>query len=624
MQITQFVVGASYAFLHLFVAYQIPVGVPYLFHLGGVASKIVSEAPTEITSTIASAITSGADYRAWLKKVALRGAGYEGLAENVLNEKGKPFGVDAVHIIGDAIRREETRYRDELQWVHCLDTSGQVFAILLNCLYLAPLTWLFLQFFITSYLKQVERRRSRSASDAAIAARNSFLDASKGVSRRLSQAVQEMHSVSEDIGDDADYADGDEIKRDLKETVEQAKIVIKSGEENIRQTLQNSGLNPESVKQEFQRDMEAARRTLQNTLDQVKEVAGKASDAEITEKVVAKAQAIKDSAAEGIEQAVDTVKSVAAEAAKQIEPTINSTSETAGSLTEYASSTVSTAAEKVVELKEEVVEAVKGATGQEPDEMSETKTAADDANEDATSHTQNAGNGTAEADVTNEDAAPQAQEPAEDATEKPEEHTSDPSHSFVEVTAEDLQSKTDDLPKDDEENLEQSATSVEAEEQSEVEKSQSEPSLKAPNGNGTGVDEASGSSLNEKETPDESEEATSAAEKKEEDKIIDESQAVRDEDVDASVETNGEATTKHEAETETETATSAEDAGIGDKPSFADMVKKENDEEEREDKDEAEVKKEDEGGVEVKKEDEDEAEVKKEDDGDKDKEGWGI
>src|SRR6202008_1444151 len=114
--------------------------------------------------------------------------------------------------------------------VYCLDTSGQVFAILLNCVYLLPLTYLFLQFFITAYLKQVERRRSRSASDAAIAARKSFIDASRGVSRRLSQAVEEMHSVAEDIGEDTVFVDGDEVKREMKETAEQAKNAIRQGE----------------------------------------------------------------------------------------------------------------------------------------------------------------------------------------------------------------------------------------------------------------------------------------------------------------------------------------------------------------------------------------------------------
>src|SRR6201999_255213 len=138
---------------------------------GEAASQVVSETPTEVASSVATAISTAANYGAWLKKAVLRGAGYEGLAENVLNERGKPFGVDALHIAEDVVRREETRYRDELQWVYCLDTSGEVFAILLNCMYLLPLTWLFLQFFISAYLKQVERRRSRSASDAAIAAR---------------------------------------------------------------------------------------------------------------------------------------------------------------------------------------------------------------------------------------------------------------------------------------------------------------------------------------------------------------------------------------------------------------------------------------------------------------------
>ena len=59
---------------------------------------------------------------------------------NVRNDEGATFGADAVHAAESEKSQEEIRYRMEYQTIHCLDTSGQVFAILLNVLYLAPLT----------------------------------------------------------------------------------------------------------------------------------------------------------------------------------------------------------------------------------------------------------------------------------------------------------------------------------------------------------------------------------------------------------------------------------------------------------------------------------------------------
>ena len=195
LQITQFVLGASYAFLHLFVAYQIPVSVPYLYHLGEAAASATEDLSSAMSAATATA-TAGAG--AWLKKAALRAAGQEGLAQNVLNEQGQAFGIDAIHAAQDFQSRTETRYRNEVQWVHCLDTSGQVFAILLNCFYLAPLTFLFVKFFITAYTKRQERRRSSITSETARQAAFAGKDALKGVGRQLSEVANEGVMDEED------------------------------------------------------------------------------------------------------------------------------------------------------------------------------------------------------------------------------------------------------------------------------------------------------------------------------------------------------------------------------------------------------------------------------------------
>lgn len=77
---------------HLFIAYSVPVSVPYSFD----PSSGISAATSSATSAFASA-TATAGIGSWLKKVALRAAGEEGLAENVRNLAGETFGIDAVH-----------------------------------------------------------------------------------------------------------------------------------------------------------------------------------------------------------------------------------------------------------------------------------------------------------------------------------------------------------------------------------------------------------------------------------------------------------------------------------------------------------------------------------------------
>lgn len=213
MQITQFVVGASYAFLHLFVKYQIPVSVPYLYH---VAPKIASMVASDASSVASVAVASATiDPLAFWKKFALRAAGYEGLAENV-GVRPPALSNNAPPVIPQQyLQQAEQRYRDELQWVHCLDTSGQVFAILLNCLYLAPLTWLFVRFFVKAYLTQMERRRSSAASDKVNIGK-SLEDATRGASRRLSQALMEMHATGDSSENESPIVESEESVNTLK------------------------------------------------------------------------------------------------------------------------------------------------------------------------------------------------------------------------------------------------------------------------------------------------------------------------------------------------------------------------------------------------------------------------
>ena len=157
LQIAQIVFGGSYALAHLFVAYDIPVEMPYLYAHN--LSTALPSTASAITSTVSSAFTSAATAGIgnWLKKAALRAAGEEGLAENVRNSQGETFGIDAIHAADVERAQQEIKYKLENQRVHCLDTSGQVFAILLNLIYLAPLFLLFVRFFSRSYLNRANK-----------------------------------------------------------------------------------------------------------------------------------------------------------------------------------------------------------------------------------------------------------------------------------------------------------------------------------------------------------------------------------------------------------------------------------------------------------------------------------
>ncbi|KAL8696921.1 MAG: hypothetical protein Q9201_007412 [Fulgogasparrea decipioides] len=183
LQIIQFVFGATYAMAHLFIAYDIPVETPYLFVHN--LSSALPTAASSISSAIASA-TASADIGSWIKKAALRAAGEEGLAENVRNTQGQPFGIDAIHAAEVEKAQEEIRYKTQYQTVNCLDTPGEAFAILLNFAYLAPLTIMFANFFVDKYVKN---SRSSSPPSKTENVQQSGKAAAKDIKKELEEAM---------------------------------------------------------------------------------------------------------------------------------------------------------------------------------------------------------------------------------------------------------------------------------------------------------------------------------------------------------------------------------------------------------------------------------------------------
>ncbi|RMX87280.1 hypothetical protein D0869_02462 [Hortaea werneckii] len=192
LQIAQFLFGASYAAMHLFVQYDIPISTPYYVastvqraasSASSAAASITASAPSDVSSAVASP-TATATLGALLKKLLLRAAGEEGLAERVHRERrsnpanliptpGLVPDLPTVPDMADKIQQfneetfYETRWRTDWTKVDCIDTSGEAFAIYLNLLYLAPLTFLFGRFFVKAYTQRGRKGRARSISEAA-------------------------------------------------------------------------------------------------------------------------------------------------------------------------------------------------------------------------------------------------------------------------------------------------------------------------------------------------------------------------------------------------------------------------------------------------------------------------
>ena len=189
LQIAQIVFGASYAFAHLFVSYDIPIEEAYSY-VHNLSTALPSTAST-VSSTLSSALASAtvaAGLGSWLKKAALRAAGEEGLAENVRNYQGETFGIDAIHAAEVEKAQEEIRYRMSSQRVHCLDTSGQALAIFMNLVYLAPLLYLFITFFYKSYTARAQSEPPKPTKEENV--NQSSQDAVKDIEREIREAVE--------------------------------------------------------------------------------------------------------------------------------------------------------------------------------------------------------------------------------------------------------------------------------------------------------------------------------------------------------------------------------------------------------------------------------------------------
>ncbi|KAH7360707.1 GNS1/SUR4 family-domain-containing protein [Rhexocercosporidium sp. MPI-PUGE-AT-0058] len=171
MQIMQFLVGTAYASLHSFLSYDIPVQVPDV-------EGTIKTAASAVSASVASAATS-AGLGKLVMKYLYRAAGEEGLAENV----NGPAPTGKVSTRSSSSNSNGIQYHTEYQTIPCIDTSGQTFAIWLNVFYLTPLTFLFVRFFVKSYLRRSNQKGGKTSKHSV--AESAGKDALKGIRREM-------------------------------------------------------------------------------------------------------------------------------------------------------------------------------------------------------------------------------------------------------------------------------------------------------------------------------------------------------------------------------------------------------------------------------------------------------
>lgn len=254
LQIAQFLFGASYAAAHLFVQYDIPVTTPYQ------VATVVREALSSVSSTASdfSAAVATPSAVAWgplVKKLLLRAAGEEGVAERVPMPLADHLGGAAAAIpkLEEKIQRfnertyYETRWRRDWSRVNCIDTSGEAFAIYLNLLYLAPLTFLFGRFFVRAYL---QRGKPRTVAGVRESGRQARVETTRAVEWQGEKVEGELvDGVRE-----AEIKAG-EIRKQLKEDVRK---VREGGFEGVRRARERGVKGAVEVGEKGLKDLEEA------------------------------------------------------------------------------------------------------------------------------------------------------------------------------------------------------------------------------------------------------------------------------------------------------------------------------------------------------------------------------
>jgi hypothetical protein len=255
IQIAQFIWGASYAAIHLFIQYDIPIATPYkvlatVSSVAASATSAVASASSEVSKIVES--PAAPSVGALIKKFLLRAAGEEGIAERVgIPHDNKPVSQHIEERMAQVSQHAvpagptyETKWRTEWTKVNCIDTSGEAFAIYLNLFYLFPLTVLFARFFYKAYMKRTTKPRGASQNAKAIA--QDAHTAEKETEKAIEAAGKRAEDKVRNSGAKAQEKVLDlqkELREDIKKVKEGGKFQsrrVSLAVENFEQKVQNA------------------------------------------------------------------------------------------------------------------------------------------------------------------------------------------------------------------------------------------------------------------------------------------------------------------------------------------------------------------------------------------------
>nr|POF23960.1 putative fatty acid elongation protein 3 [Quercus suber] len=304
LQIAQFLFGASYAAAHLFVQYDIPVSTPYQIvdtvrKAVSSVSSAASAASTAASSLVESPLAS-ASLGAMVKKLLLRAAGEEGVAERIHNDRGDlltPHIAEKIEYFNE--HTYHTRWRKDWTKVDCIDTSGEAFAIYLNIFYLTPLTWLFGRFFVRAYLS---RGKPRTASDAA----KQLGDSARDAARRTSDVVEKAgEKAGEKMvqGSEEAQKEGNAVRAQMREDLQKVKDGKFVNEKKTSQRMDSIKSTAQGVVEDFQKETQSLATSAQ----------------ELTSKVASSAQEFASSLSSSTAQTVESAKTSAQTAAQDVQ-----------------------------------------------------------------------------------------------------------------------------------------------------------------------------------------------------------------------------------------------------------------------------------------------------------------
>jgi hypothetical protein len=244
MQISQFLIGITFASMHLFVTYRVPL----------TKTEAVSRTLEDIASSVVNGISSGmatatgAGIAAWLKQAALRAAGEEGLAENVLAPPIQQS-LAGTRSGSASSQQQQNRYLSGWETVPCIDTSGQAFAVWLNLMYLAPLTGLFVRFFVKSYSRRGAASRNQPQKQRLI---KSAKDAAHGTEREIDSlgktAEDGVDGISKEMNGNGKFSNGNGRRssnsntprsRKVSDTIHSTLQKFEKGEEQLSDTVKS-------------------------------------------------------------------------------------------------------------------------------------------------------------------------------------------------------------------------------------------------------------------------------------------------------------------------------------------------------------------------------------------------